>query len=259
MNNIPQIYFESRRRRPRGPSVFLKSIIMASVCCCTSLFAANPVLGPYAGGMGTLSYVPKLTSVLNWPQSFTPPYGAITEKTLSLNYGLGGGGAFDLGFRFECFRVEAEIMYNRNNIKQVQFGSTVISSSDNMGLPYLSGQTTEMAGLANFFYDFYGEDDVEWVPYVGIGIGYANTRSSLRFFNAGGTYIIGTEDVNNSRTGMGQGIVGLSYYLDNVSDVFLDIRYLVKQQNHTLNDMSQRHLYTFNLGFNFVFDEMSLT
>jgi opacity protein-like surface antigen len=127
-----------------------------------------------------------------------------------------------------------------------------------------SGSSTAMYGLVNGFWDFFsseGSSDV--VPYIGIGLGMASIKNASSFINTKTSYSHGQ---THSGTGSAyQGILGVSYYMDDFTWCSADYRYLNATRKADVRDdlgaripSTKYLLNTFNISINFAFDKGAL-
>lgn len=145
--------------------------------------------GSYLGNYPFANYKPEFKNYTGNPNN---PYGTIyyANSTVTPNFGIGGGA--NLGYRYHCFRLEGEFLYNVNTtdsikytgagIGDLSFGSSKTLANNNHQT-YVNGQASEYMGLANVFYDLLPQDtdDLRLYPYVGVGIGYQAIQVRTRF------------------------------------------------------------------------------
>ncbi len=125
---------------------------------------------------------------------------------------LGGESDYDLGlavmgvigYSFGGPRIEGELSYRINGTNSAQVTNTGISAIDTSP----DGDFDTIAMMANFYYDI--DIDSIVTPYIGAGVGgaYANHDS-----------------IGDEVTFAYQGIVGVSFYLAENIDAFVDYRY----------------------------------
>ncbi|EEZ97050.1 outer membrane beta-barrel protein [Legionella longbeachae] len=232
-----------------------------------SAFSAEPVQGFYFGLLGQISHAPNpdLTFTIN-----NVPYtGQVTLGP------VGGGVGTSIGYKIHNFRLEAEFLYNINNYGELQVGTcTLISPTvvgpegvcpayiqDN-GLGF-NGNTMGFYGLFNAFYDFTSSNpDVNFVPYLGLGLGAALIRNQGNIESTEYSGIVPAIQFtsNNSQGGFAlQGIVGFNYYLDDFTTMGLDFRYvstmMSNNNNNSSSSSSQFGISTINLVFNFALEK----
>ncbi len=224
--------------------VKLTSLVLMLANTCTH--ALNPVPGWYAGLVLGGSYEP----VVNFDVPATP-YTTATTGSLSHNV-LGNIGG-QLGYRCNNLRVEIEGLYNNNPLNVLTIGDLKIESPSSSSGLRIQGDTNTGAGFINGFYDFYSPDSSSnLVPYIGLGAGYAYVKSQVQFYYA--DTLVGSGNLNDSTSSMvGQGIIGLSYFLDDFTFFGLDFRYITSSK--ILPRTNQRfQLYTANITANGAFD-----
>ncbi|MCC5791519.1 MAG: outer membrane beta-barrel protein [Legionellaceae bacterium] len=211
--------------------------------------ASDMVNGWYAGLTGIISRTPSTNfNVFSADNTLSAP-GRI-------NYSIGGGLAGQLGYRCNHWRVEVEALGNYNEINELRIGDLIIKKkTKNMfeGTT-LRGRTIAGAGLINGIFDFNSAQSIGDVsPYVGLGIGYVHLSSQIRFFED--DIEIGNALNTTDNHVIGQGILGISYALDNYTMIGIDFRYLSSNKQKNSDDRYQ--LQTINLLFNVAFDDAS--
>lgn len=238
------------------------------------VFSADPVQGLYVGVLAGVSHAsnPQLNFSVN-QSSYNP--------TITLGP-IGGGGGFSLGYKVNRFRLEGEFLFNINNYSEAKIGPcTLISPTvlgpqgtcpefiedNNIGF---KGNTAGLYGLFNVFFDFLSIDtNVNFVPYVGLGVGGAIIQNKIQIQNsqyASSDAVQISIDKTVSKNGIaGQGIIGFSYYLDDFATIGMDFRYLttVKSNssnsrtnfNSNANSNSQFGIATINFTGNFALDK----
>jgi opacity protein-like surface antigen len=170
-----------------------------------------------------------------------------TKYTLSSKKGYNGGIA--LGYYFTpSFRVEAQVSYLNNNLKDVkEDGNSVI------GTAKFDGQLNSWSTMANAYYDIDLDSVVK--PYVGLGLGLANTKTKIE-----GTFSGTAFEIKKSKSSLAyQGIVGTKYEINEDASLSLEYRYFkansykIAEKNST-NDYKidyARHLIVLGLTFGF--------
>lgn len=149
--------------------------------------------------------------------------------TYTLDYTLLGLVGGQLGYRWNRFRLEGELFYNAapyNNLlfdngkRQINIGS---SSNENN---YIAGNTFTLSGLLNVYVDLLPSNvfDSSISPFVGIGGGFASVQNNLDIFIQG-DQITKFNLATTQYSSAGQVIVGVHYFLDEVSNLGLDYRY----------------------------------
>ena len=176
-----------------------------------------------------------------------------------MRYNVLANGGGQLGYRCNKFRFEAEGLYNVNSIKGVVSPNLSlrirhIRSGLNNG-NNSKGSTSTVAGLGNVYYEFYDEDNsaTTWVPYVGLGAGYASVTNGITLYNRDGVKI---ERLRNSKAAngyIGQAILGINYFFSDFTSLGTDIRVLsVKNVSEFNNRML---IGTWNVVWNYTFDQ----
>lgn len=232
----------------------------------SSAFSANPVLGWYGGFIAGVSRVPNVSNII-----YVDPNLALTANA-ALSYKVLGGGGGQIGYRWEKFRVEGEVLYNVNYFNQLQLTNLSVGgiplpdvtfkNSTRTSQPRITGSTYFVAGMFNAFYDFYTRgSDSEWSPYLGLGLGYATAKSHMNFpCNIAQHQLCSLLEVSDSSSAaMGQGIIGVSYWADDFTAVALDFRYMTTNKinlsdNNISSNQYKIQAYTLNLVLNFTFD-----
>lgn len=192
------------------------------------------------------------------------PY-IIPFKKGSASHGLGGDFAVQAGYRVCNFRLEGELLFNYAPISVVKVNGVTFSQHVTFRNPIrINGQTGFGAGLFNAYYDFYNEEnDPSWVPYLGLGVGYAYTRTSINFsvpylfptlpnYPNLSSYSVSYNTKVNKSSPMGQGIVGISYYYSDDLALFMDYRYITTNRISQLGNRISTN--TLNFGFNYSFE-----
>ncbi len=241
----------------------------------SNAFSADPVQGLYLGLLGQVSHAS--STDLNFTLNEFPSLG--TLGTIKLGPAGGGFGA-SLGYKIKNFRLEGEFLFNINNYGELSSGScTLISPAvlgpegvcpaefDQVGLGF-NGNTMGFYGLFNVFYDFLSSNpDVNFVPYIGAGIGGAMLRNHAVFQSNDQCIALGTcspiinTSVDSSNTGFAaQGILGFNYYIDDFTTIGLDFRYVStlnfnKNNNSTNSNNSTFGISTINLTGNFALEK----
>ncbi len=224
---------------------------MRAVCILTSsllygvAYSAIPLEGWYAG----LIVGPTKAFDLNF--NLTNPFTGFPASG-KLIYGTGVNGGGQIGYRYDKFRSEAEIIFNQNNFNTVQVGNLSLTSTNSNSPATASflGHTSFIVGMFNTYYEFYKEDvEVKFVPYVGLGIGYAQVSNSVQLFYAQHQVF---ERNDTAYAPMGQAIVGLSYFFNDIRSLSVDYRYMTTPKHEALN--SSISIQTINFSVNFSFD-----
>ena len=227
----------------------LMSLLLGS-----SVYAANPVQGWYAGIMLGGSYAPSVSGNLYSPAYPLAPGIAIPAFTIpaKLKYGGYGNIGGQLGYRFfDHFRVEGELMGNKNPYKKLTIGTDVITAPNSSTTLRMKGGTTTGAFLVNGFYDFFTPSaDSAFSTYVGLGVGYANVSDTLKFYY-NNVYISGSRFKASTNSAVAQGIIGMGYFLDDFTWFGLDFRYLTSKRIPATDSPLQ--VASINLLFNGTF------
>lgn len=231
-------------------------------------YALNPVQGLYGGLFIGGSHAPTTTVSYIYPTTQLLSTGRLT-------YSLFGDLGLNIGYRINQFRVEGEAFYNNNSYQSLTLNNqTILSPSKSSGLR-LNGRTGTLALMFNGFYDVYfaGEQS-NFIPHLGLGLGYANLRNNLKFYcnNVNvGTNTLTYNSSNNTcsmtptnpvgptsniashaNTGAAQVILGFSYFMDDFATIGLDFKHFETRKVNPLNAAVQ--LNTLNIAFNCAFD-----
>lgn len=225
-----------------------------------SAFAATPMEGWYAGLMLGANYIPKVNFTLATPYLLTIlPASLLANNQLGFRVGIDGGG--QVGYRICNFRLEGQLLfsatpYNNLTLLGVQFKR---HSQPSIylpgGVPSIGGGTDFGAGIFNAYYDFFNEEsDPSFVPYVGLGIGYAYVQNkiSFKYITPLGKQFQASFKDNVSKP-VAQLIVGTSYFYSDETAFALDFRYLTTNKFKYINDRLQN--YSLNLSFNYSFGD----
>ncbi len=235
---------------------WLKLNGVLSLLLCGQAIAFTPAQGPYIGILAELNTAPTTHF------AFVNHEEAKSVGTIKYNP-VGGGGGAVLGYRIYQFRIEGEALYNRISADTLTVGTCTLQSStlrvptgscfnpvySNWGF---NGSTSVFYGLINGYYDFV-MDSVEptVIPYVGLGLGVAQVKTQANFvFN----YNVNSygRGVTKS-TSAAQGIIGVSYLIDDLTWIAMDYRYLTTNKLDTF-DNSRYAINSLNFMINFTFD-----
>lgn len=221
------------------------------VLASSASMAVIPASGWYAGLMVGGSYAPSTN--FNIPDPFVAYFPAYASIPAKLSYNILANGGLQVGFRCENFRVEGELNFNSNSYDRLRIGYYTIGSSHNVQGLNLSGHTSLYSGFINGFYDFFNEEntDTTWVPYLGLGVGYARVQSTVDFFYQNTQLNFLTFKSNNNAP-IGQAIAGLSYFLNDEWSMSGDVRYMSTRNIRQLD--SRFSLVTLNFLVNYAFD-----
>lgn len=135
---------------------FILTAILALVFITTSAHAADKGMY-FSGNFGF--------SELSDSNASIP---GIVDAQVSFDLGFRVGGA--LGYDFGAYRVEGEIAYRLNDTD----AGTVIG----LGPGPIFGEVSATSFMANGYYDFYLANS-PWVPYLGLGVGFANIDADI--------------------------------------------------------------------------------
>lgn len=239
-----------------------------------SVFGATPAEGWYGGFVGGFTYTPNIVTnrtpnpaaiiLINSNALIGIPVPLVNFNPLafsgfirsSLQHGLGGDFGGQIGYRLCNFRLEGELVYNYSPLSLVKVGGITIKRHVTLRNPIrFGGQTNVGAGFINLYYDFYDEEyDPTWVPYLGVGVGYAYIRNSTTFtipylF----TNAVSFTTKHSGNSAIGQGIIGISYYYSDYLSFGLDYRY---EGSATIKKLGSRvQVNALNLNFNYAFAE----
>ncbi|WP_028387563.1 outer membrane protein [Legionella fairfieldensis] len=248
-----------------------------------SVFAATPAEGWYAGLMGGASFSSSLRFQINdpsyvldaaldnpvivgqpfFPTFITPGFNPFLSSLLLVparfKHGIGGDFGGQLGYRICNFRIEGELLFNYAPFSRLNVGGVIIRKHVTPTIPiHLNGHTTVGAGLINAFYDFYDEEnDPTWVPYIGLGGGYAVMHNTITLTVP---YLFTTavsQEIRGSKNApVGQAILGVAYYYSDSLALGLDYRYLTTK-SITFNGFSARlEAHSVNFNFNYWFEDV---
>lgn len=231
--------------------------LVSNLLLSTSSFALNPVQGFYAGLLAGGSHGRSSQTIV-----FTHDHTVFTGKE---SYSILGGGAGGvLGYKWGHFRLEGEGFYNHISTGPLQVGSCTLQSpdvvtptglctEDNFAANSIGfdGSSAATLGFFNIYYDLFSYDgQTNLVPYIGIGIGEAVVKDGINFINTVTTYSEGR--TLNSSGNAAQGILGISYYMDDFTWVGMDYRYITtKKLPHIDNKPYTLNAIDFNVNFAF--------
>jgi len=227
----------------------------------TSVMAVNPVQGFYAGILGEVSHAPTSYPIV-FSQDLMLFHGTVHNSS------IGGGAGGVLGYRIKNFHLQGEILYNYvtsatltvdNCTLQSPFIQTPVGfcsqdrfQADRLGF---NGNNTALYALFNVLYDITCfEDETTLVPYVGLGIGEARITKRVNFINSSNIFFHTSHGNSLSLNGAAaQGIIGVSFYLDDYAWIGVDYRHLrTRNQANVAN--SAYALNTLNFSVNASFD-----
>ncbi len=237
-------------------------LVLFILCLTTPIaFALNPVQDWYAGMIIGGNYTPsiKFNGVLSKFNKYEE--GKLTYSNL---IDIGG----QVGYRVENTRLELEGLFNNSPYNGITIGNTFINASNTSSTLAIQGYTNTYAIMVNGYYDAFGLFDWEnVVPYAGIGVGGSYVSSTIEFYYDE-TAITQTQRTSHDYLFILQGIIGLSYFLDDFTSFGLDFRYLTNTNVMLNYDTTNRsgnnypvfstnyrpQLYTVNLSFNGAFN-----
>ncbi|MDI1352916.1 MAG: hypothetical protein PSV35_09175 [bacterium] len=231
--------------------------------------AFSPIDGFYGGLLGEVSHVATKDTI-----QFVED-GSTFKGTVGYSPISGGAGGM-LGYKYRHFRIEAELLYNRVSKGPLTVGTCTLQSPNVLtptgqcpvgqydhfkvnALGY-SGSSAAIYGLVNGFWDFFSYDsEATVVPYLGLGLGKVQIKNKSNFVN---TITLASLDHSTSLSSAAyQGILGISYYMDDFTWATMDFRYLSTQNSTKKNVLTTNlgnpkyTLSTLNFTVNFAFDK----
>lgn len=239
---------------------FVQLGLISSLVLSHSAIALNPVQGFYGGLIAGASSGPS-----GYERVFTNN-GLIYAGRVNNNR-IGGGGGGSIGYRIQNFRIEGEAFYNYLRAGTLSLTNCTLESPNVFtptpvttcprqltveGLGF-NGSTSALFGMVNGFYDFITYDsESTLVPYIGVGLGGARLKNSVNFIRTYTKFSSG-DSVTTSSSAV-QGILGISYYLDDFTWAGMDYRYLTTTNLNKTGNTSRYGLNTLNFTINFAFD-----
>ena len=236
----------------------LKSSLIALLLVNGSTYALNPVQEWYGGIVLGGSITNKINFTLINPLDSLKYSG-------QLQYSGAGDIAGQIGYRMEQFRVETELFFNYSPYHQLLLNGLKVTTPHKSpataygGLQF-KGRTETGAILVNGIYDAYSIfEQSNYVPYIGVGIGYAYVENNINFYYNNHT-IAGTKFTENNQAFAGQAMIGISYFMDDFTTFSLDYRYFstanIPIRATVINPAYNYKITvnTFNLTFNGAFD-----
>lgn len=242
---------------------------LAGLLFAGSVSAATPVDEWYVGLLVGANKASKLTL-----SPITNPVTGLISATPSLTFSPGIDVAGTVGYRWENFRLEGEILYNNSPLDKLKLDNFVVHKHTTPvpainGINYLNdgfkinGKNYLFGGLFNALYEFHEEgSQANFVPYVGVGIGFGSVQESLDLYyhlpNA--SYQQTYTTTNTTNTLLGQAILGISYFMDDCMAIGIDYRYLTGRANlshRNYNNTNNRHsqqINMLNLTFTYAID-----
>ncbi|MDF1758062.1 MAG: outer membrane beta-barrel protein [Legionellaceae bacterium] len=220
-------------------------------------YALQPVQGPYAG----VFLGPSTTNSNNFDFGsdlvFTGQNVTVSASSGKITHSVLGGVGGQIGYRF-CtkYRIEGELYYNNNPIRQLQLNNftttginsqystdafktnttQIFNSNANTSDAYIQGDTNTGALMFNFIYDFFTANNDGYskvVPFIGAGIGYAYVQNAMQVYRA--TTVDPANDPISNREVFdvlqsrwiyaGQLLIGVNYFLDDFTWFAIDVRY----------------------------------
>lgn len=267
----------------------------------TAFAINNPVQGLYGGFLAGISHGPShdqiafRESIYRGPNLTTELTGPTFTGRLSYsNLGAGGGGV--LGYKYQHFRLEGELLYNRFSTGPllVDPGGCTIENRDILtptgicaNLTFVtdnpepnqydrfrakmvgySGSSAATYALVNLYYDFFTLDSYSnLIPYVGVGIGKVWIQNFNSFVNTNTTVFYsplstnGGSNVTMSTSAM-QGILGVGYAMDDFTWAGMDLRYTATSSlpllTNGVNNNRRYNLIALMFNINFAFDVLGI-
>lgn len=236
----------------------LCTTLSLAACLSSPAQASGMVQGIYGGLMGTVS-----SASSTQENVFSPlPMSALVPGTVK--YSIGGGGGLQLGYRYNHFRFEAQLLGNYNGINTLTLpGLTINKKSQKLAQSIaVSGDAIMGAGFLNAYFDVNSNQDIgDFSPYVGIGVGYTRVSTTVNYWrDTNGDSIADTKGITalsqTSSSAAGQAILGISYALDSYTTIALDGRYIAAaSSNKNKNSASGNKSDNFGAGMlNFIFN-----
>ena len=149
---------------------------------------------------------------VTWLEDSSTTVGGVANNIdYDRGYNIGGSVGYQFG---GPFRLEAEVVYRKNDVDSYTLGGTRLTGA--------AGDGSSLALMVNGFYDF--NTGTAFTPYVGLGIGYA--RISADGITATGLGATNSDDDNKFAY---QAIAGLAYALTPEVSLTADYRYFATQ------------------------------
>jgi opacity protein-like surface antigen len=248
---------------------FSAAILLSSFITSTPMYAVDLTQGFYGSLFGEVSHGPSSDNTI-FTEDGSAFHGVVKFSNIS------GGAGFTLGYRYNQFRAEGEFLFNRISTGPVTVGTCTIENVDVVsptgictpgvydsfqakGLGF-SGSSTALYGLINGIFDLEMFDSTTNVtPYLGVGFGTVSIKNGTSFINT----VAGTSHgyTPTSRSTAMQGILGVSYYMDDYTWATMDFRYLAASRKALSNHVDAEvipskayNLSTLNFGVGFAFD-----
>jgi len=145
----------------------MKNFTLPLLCFLTLIL--SPLSAQYCGWWS--NYYATFVGGANFKPEVPSTYEEFKVKT---SYSPGYILSAAIGSRIGPFRMEGEFAARRNTLHKLKIEEFKVK---------LKGNLRTITGMANIYYDF---DRFTWfvTPYVGIGLGYANTRMKHHRFQA---------------------------------------------------------------------------
>lgn len=241
---------------------FIKLSLLTSMMVSSTSFAFNQPRGFYFGLLGEVSHGPSEQRI------HIPYYGVDHEAQVKFSYISGGGGAA-LGYKYDHYRAEAEVLYNSISTGPVNVPGCTIQNMDvatptgncpaelvRKGVGF-KGTSTTVYGLFNVYFDIFGyESQSDIFPYVGLGAGVVSISNSNEFVATLTTNELSKSINSNLTSSAGQAILGVGYLIDDFTWIDMDLRYMTTKSLPEFNN--QRYsLYALTFGVNGAFDRAS--
>ena len=208
------------------------TLLSAALLATGMASAAAPVDGWYTSLFGGYTFIPDNVHYYNYNLGYYLNRG-------SYNDGYNAGGR--VGFQSNPMRYELEYTYLHANLDHFDINS--------VRQQYVAGYSSDNVLMANIYYDT-PEMLPAVVPFLGLGIGYANVEN--KFFSQlpfGYTFF----DFNDNAFAY-QGTVGLTYNFAENYAINISYRYLATTELEEFGDSFQAHIgsagviYRFDYG-----------
>src|SRR3990167_2613616 len=238
---------------------FLKRLSYLLVLSCIFIyqkhaFALQPVQGWYAGVFIGPSAANSNDFDFGQTLSFATTNVTVSATSGSVTHSVLGGIGGQVGYRFFLrHRIEAEWYYNNNPIKSLKLNNysftntyypsfnvtnstATFNNNQNTSDAYIQGSTNTGAIMVNFIYDLLTPNNDGYskvVPFVGAGLGYSYVQNAMQIYRP--TTVDPANDPYPNREILDvlqnryiyavQGLIGVSYFLDDFTWFGLDLRY----------------------------------
>lgn len=228
-----------------------KSGLIGCMLASGSLFAVEPAMGWYAG----FFLGPSIASGTDITIQNPPFFIGTAPATADISYKVLGNFGAQLGYRCNKFRYEGELVFNRNNIKEITVNGITFNNNANISTATSAkGNTSMGAAFFNAYYEFYDEDyaDTTFVPYFGLGIGYTHVKNTIKFTTPG---LLNTgiefQNTASGNAAIGQAILGFSYFFSDSMSLGSDLRYMKSQSINDFNSGISVGSWNFIMNFSF--------